>query len=95
MPGPVSNADRSFPIVTNDDAAVEGIVPERASEVVGDQHDHLHHVDVHGNKNETIRELKQQMRVLKQVGYVSLMILLLINDHTYILSIIEQEEQDY
>jgi hypothetical protein len=72
MPGPVSNADKSFPIVTND-AAVEGIVPERASEVVGGQHDHQHHVDVHG-KNETIRELKRQIRVLKQVGYVSIII---------------------
>jgi hypothetical protein len=39
MPGPVSNADRSNPIVTNH-AAVEGIVPGSASEVVGGQHDH-------------------------------------------------------
>jgi hypothetical protein len=91
MPGPVSNADRSNPIVTNH-AVVEGIVPGRASEVVGGQHDHQHHVDVDGNK---INELKRQIRVLKQVGYVSIMILLFINYHTYMLSIIEQEEQDY
>ena len=62
------------------------------AEVVGGQHDHQHHVDVDGNK---INELKRQIRVLKQVGYVSIMILLFINYHTYMLSIIEQEEQDY
>ena len=77
MPGPVSNADRSNPIVTTD-AAVEGTVPRRASGVVGGQHDQQqHHAAVDDNK---IREMKRQIGVLKQVGYVSITTILLFHD---------------
>jgi hypothetical protein len=54
--------------------------------VCGQHDDHQHHVDVHG-KNEIVKnELKRQIRLLKQVGYVSIIILLLINyQHIYYL----------